>query len=587
MVSQATPSSLWHRHCCHGWDERNALKLCKGLSLHKVNEKRQSLLETPNRRYDKHGNLIFAGADLTRKLQLYKQQQQDHDNDHDNNHDANRDDHDHDHDECVTNVQRITTSELRRKQQTNHRNEQAFWNADHDAHPIHVARTHLNYGQMETNFRVHQEQQQLPAKMRQIQYSSWPATVLDLFGGIGSGIVALKRLRMAMHKVIHVEHDKVANHVHHYNHNASYNSDLEDDGIEHVSDYPTFEGIEEDLNSFMVKHAPIDIVLGGPPCVDYTGINASRKGVRGEQGQYLQRFGTLVAAIRDHPLQRDVPLYFFAENVILRGRDLDEVSIAFDITPLEVDAHYFSPCRRKRHFFLNYPSNFFDLGGPASESKLSSCLQVGWMHPADATPRNNNHNTNNNSRSEDADAAIQAGAGATLRKANTFMASSSRIDDERMTVVKEIEKNGYIGRSIMVLERERLMGFPERYVAQPLVPLFEEVRNAMCKERLPGHETPWTKEMDSKYQCFSGDVPQLAIDDRSSNGTPKARLSPPQSTAKKSYFDRDGYAKRLLGNAYSVVVAELLLHPLSTLYPSRRYPRFEYTFPWPHQSLDV
>jgi hypothetical protein len=33
-----------------------------------------------------------------------------------------------------------------------------------------------------------------------------------MFAGIGSGIVALKRLRIAIKKIIHVEHDPVANH---------------------------------------------------------------------------------------------------------------------------------------------------------------------------------------------------------------------------------------------------------------------------------------------------------------------------------------------------------------------------------------
>jgi hypothetical protein len=34
----------------------------------------------------------------------------------------------------------------------------------------------------------------------------------DLFAGIGSGIVALKRAEISIKRIIHVEHDKVANH---------------------------------------------------------------------------------------------------------------------------------------------------------------------------------------------------------------------------------------------------------------------------------------------------------------------------------------------------------------------------------------
>jgi site-specific DNA-cytosine methylase len=195
----------------------------------------------------------------------------------------------------------------------------------------------------------------------------------------------------------------------------------------------------------------IDIILGGPPCVDYSAVNAYRKGVHGEQGQYLLRLGKLVHAIRKHKLQRGHPLFFLAENVVLRDKDLDEVSDSFGITPLEVDAHYYSPCRRKRHFFMNYPVDL-DFTTLAASSEVASCLEEGWMHPADAIK-------------ERACGLLEEAA--RLRKANSFMASLIRLDDERMTVVKKSEPGGFVGRSLMVVERERMMGFPEAYVSAP------------------------------------------------------------------------------------------------------------------------
>jgi hypothetical protein len=51
-----------------------------------------------------------------------------------------------------------------------------------------------------------------------------------------------------------VEHDKVATHVHRHNHDSSYNSEIEDDGIEHVC-ISKFEHVEEDLDAFMKVHA--------------------------------------------------------------------------------------------------------------------------------------------------------------------------------------------------------------------------------------------------------------------------------------------------------------------------------------------
>jgi hypothetical protein len=277
-------------------------------------------------------------------------------------------------------------------------------------------------------------------------------------------------------------------------------------------------------------------------------VNAYRKGVRGEQGQYLQRLGKLVHAIRNHKLQRGRPLFFLAENVVLRAEDLDAVSDSFGITPLEVDAHYYSPCRRKRHFFMNFPVdlNFTTL---AASSEVTCCLEKNWMHPADAIANRT-------------DERLEEEEEARLRKANTFMASLTRIDDERMTVVKKSETGGFVGRSMMVVERERMMGFPEAYVSAPrkyiawicvceyclgdclhtytlnlvfrvpVVPLFEEVKDAMCKQYLPAVATPWTKEMDSKYHCFSGDMPKLAFDDRPDSLAIKSLLAPPQPNTK-------------------------------------------------------
>lgn len=86
-----------------------------------------------------------------------------------------------------------------------------------------------------------------------------------MFGGIGSAIVALKRLKIAMCTVVHVEHDKVARHVYKWNHDYSYWSNLKksahsagsnnntstindehyyDDGIEHLY-CPSFEKFVE------------------------------------------------------------------------------------------------------------------------------------------------------------------------------------------------------------------------------------------------------------------------------------------------------------------------------------------------------
>ena len=78
------------------------------------------------------------------------------------------------------------------------------------------------------------------------------AVVLDLFGGIGSSVVVLKRLKIAMTKVVHVEHDKVANYVYKYWH--CYKGNKKDkDGIEHIF-ISSFDTFEHRLTRIMEEH---------------------------------------------------------------------------------------------------------------------------------------------------------------------------------------------------------------------------------------------------------------------------------------------------------------------------------------------
>jgi site-specific DNA-cytosine methylase len=98
----------------------------------------------------------------------------------------------------------------------------------------------------------------------------------------------------------------------------------------------------------------IDLVIGGPPGVDFSAVNARREGVEGEQGQYMVRFGLLIRSLEQLQKNRlNRPLFFLAENVPLNGDDLWRVREAFglDWDPITFDAQYLSPCRRKRHFF--------------------------------------------------------------------------------------------------------------------------------------------------------------------------------------------------------------------------------------------
>jgi hypothetical protein len=106
------------------------------------------------------------------------------------------------------------------------------------------------------------------------------------------------------------------------------------------------------FRSFFTHISAIDLVVGGPPCIDYTRVNARRKGAHGEQGSYMIRFGMFIRTLER--LQRhDMPhckLFFLVENVVLFGDDLEQVCNAFGLEwdPIELDAQ----CKRSCQYYL-------------------------------------------------------------------------------------------------------------------------------------------------------------------------------------------------------------------------------------------
>lgn len=193
-----------------------------------------------------------------------------------------------------------------------------------------------------------------------------------------------------------------------------------------------------------------------------------------------------------------------------------------------------------------------------------SCLEKGWMLPGDVFRTNDNFGL----------------------KANTFMASLGRIDDERMCTVRKklnrSENTTYHWRRISVRERERMMGYPESYVEGAVDNLFEVLEPAYCRKK--GYK--WFKDMQDEYRdlfsgennCnlrgwgwYNGDVSDPCLE---------LKLAPPQSGKNRPFFDAEGYAKHLLGNAYSVPVAEALLAPLKEIYLPAHYEKYSYPYHW-------
>jgi site-specific DNA-cytosine methylase len=268
-----------------------------------------------------------------------------------------------------------------------------------------------------------------------------------------------------------VEHDKVATHVYMSNHNSEYNETLADDGIEHIH-YQSFEYVRDNLNALLEEHgreccgrsetvrapfnnttnfvAAIDIIIGGPPCVDYALVNARRRGVDGSQGKYMVQFGELVVAIKERQRRlHQRPVFFLAENTAigdqkdrpLKEGDLSRITAAFGLDwSILFDSRMITPLRRKRTYLTNIP---FLQAYTAGDPKPSTCFDDDGFDLAGNIKELN-----------------------MITRSLGLMASSSRIDDDRMNLYMK-KKGRYYKRKIKRRERERLMGIPEGYVEKP------------------------------------------------------------------------------------------------------------------------
>jgi Site-specific DNA methylase len=149
-----------------------------------------------------------------------------------------------------------------------------------------------------------------------------PLRVLDLFCGIGSGMVVLKKLKIPLCTVVHVEHDPVAVEVCKFRH--------ENDGIRHVY-VEAFEDIygdvdwdedpdEELLGRYIDEYGPFDLVLAAAPCQYDSHGHASKSKKRIVNANYLWKVGVLIQKMNDiqksqHGVRHDVCVFISTYNL--------------------------------------------------------------------------------------------------------------------------------------------------------------------------------------------------------------------------------------------------------------------------------
>jgi len=175
-------------------------------------------------------------------------------------------------------------------------------------------------------------------------------------------------------------------------------------------------------------------------------------------------------------------------------------------------------------------------------------------------------------------------------KANALLASASRIDDDRMLKCKKLDGSGsprsrYLVETYSVADREVMMGLPRGYVELPIKKLYDELTNGafLLPETNPGKTYRdflptglWHLRKKCRFKfkpCTDAPLFQILIS------------SPLEGKADLDYYSRDQYAKRLIGNGWSLPVVEHIMEPLRDLYRDKKMLkpcgyRWTYSYRW-------
>ncbi len=174
-------------------------------------------------------------------------------------------------------------------------------------------------------------------------------------------------------------------------------------------------------------------------------------------------------------------------------------------------------------------------------------------------------------------------------KANTFLASLTKIDDDRMLKYSI----GDFGRTKIklehytVAERERMMGFREGYVSKPLQVLFNEITT--CAILQPETSADGKTYKDFLQKSFWHLRKKLKFQHFPKPEDPYFEIgiaTPIENKQKLAFFKEEQYCKHLIGMGFSICVIEALLVPIVDLFTTKdmlttyEYEGCDYSFPW-------
>ena len=111
---------------------------------------------------------------------------------------------------------------------------------------------------------------------------------------------------------------------------------------------------------------PIDLLIGGSPCQDFSGANRNRLGVKGEKSGLFYEYVRLLNECK--------PKYFLLENVRMKKEHQDIISNELGCEPIVINSNAVAPQLRHRVYWTNIPI----LELTSNDIKLNDVLLSGY-----------------------------------------------------------------------------------------------------------------------------------------------------------------------------------------------------------------
>ena len=192
--------------------------------------------------------------------------------------------------------------------------------------------------------------------------------LLELFGGVDTGLLALTQLGIDVEQCYTSEIKKIA---------IKCSKDNWGDKVIQIGDVTKVSyknGILHTENGdFKTK---IDMITSGSPCQDFSQANKERKGLDGEKSSLFFEFLRILKEVK--------PKYFFQENVEMDMKSNNFISDCLGVCPVNINSSLVSAQMRNRWYWTNIPGTGFDLLGPIIEQpkdrgiKLQDILEYGY-----------------------------------------------------------------------------------------------------------------------------------------------------------------------------------------------------------------